>query len=315
MFVKKRKMRVDHLVGFTPLDKTCGKNLSKVPYLMGFTLIEILVVVAIVGLLVSILLPALRKAKAAAKELRGMSNLRQILSAYSLYYTENDGNLLYGYAPGNVNGKDIIIHDKVSGYDFKGLPANRYPWRLSPYLSDIWDVVYSHIKPPPIPQVNDSDSVAFMKAYRISVHPTFGINATYVGGHNHFLYQGFVYDGTTYRPNYGKHVVFNASEVRKPSRLIVFADSKSRGSSVENSDEGLSYVSPPHANGHQWQVVDGKFKVTGGPGFLGLPEGRYSHWTIVGFFDCHVARMKPDELDDMRLWANRAMSSDYDFAE
>lgn len=279
----------------------------------GFTLIEVLVVLAILALLMSILLPGLGRARAAGKEVRGMSDLRQLLTAYILYYTENDGHVLYGYAPPNVGGKDIIIHDKTSGYDFQGLVAQRYPWRISPYLSDVWGVVYSHTKPPPRPVPGDSESEAFSKAYRISVHPTFGINSAYVGGHEHFLYKGFVSDGASRLPNWGAHVVFRASEVRKPSGLLVFADSRSHGGGVSQTDEGLSYVSPPRANGHQWQVVDGKFKVLGGPGFLGLPEGRYSSRAITGFFDGHVKRLLPEALDDMRLWANKADCRDYDF--
>ena len=280
--------------------------------LRGFTLIEVLVVLAIVALLMSVLLPGLGRARAAGKEVRGMSNLRQLLAAYTLYHTENDDHVLYGYAPPSVGGKDIVIHDKASGYDFKGLPAQRYPWRISPYLSDVWGVVYGHAKPPPRPASSDSKSVAFSKAYRISVHPTFGINSAYVGGHDHFLYKGFIRDGATYLPNRGAHVVFRASEVRKPSQLLVFADSKSRGGGVNETDEGLSYVSPPRANGHQWEVVDGKFKVLNGPGFLGLPEGRYSARAVTSFFDGHVKRLLPEELDDMRLWANKADSRDYD---
>lgn len=282
----------------------------------GFTLVEVLVVLAIVALLMSILLPSLGRARAAGKEVRGMNNLRQLLTAYTLYHTENDDHVLYGHAPPSVGGKDIVVHDKASGYNFKGLPAQRYPWRISPYLSDVWGVVYSHTKPVPKPASADSESVAFSKAYQISVHPTFGINSVYVGGHEHFLYKGFVRDKVTYLPNWGAHVVFRASEVRKPSRLLVFADSKSRGGGVdETTDEGLSYVSPPRANGHQWEIVDGKIKVLSGPGFLGLPEGRYSSRAITGFFDGHVERLLPEELDDMRLWANKANCREYDFVK
>ena len=51
----------------------------------GFTIIELLVVVAIIGLLVAILLPAIGKARESAQTTQSMSNLRNIGSAAAVY--------------------------------------------------------------------------------------------------------------------------------------------------------------------------------------------------------------------------------------
>lgn len=57
----------------------------------GFTLIEVLVVVAIIGLLVSILLPSLKRARDQAKTLLCGTNLRQVGQGFYFYTVNHQG--------------------------------------------------------------------------------------------------------------------------------------------------------------------------------------------------------------------------------
>ena len=50
----------------------------------GFTLVELLVVVAIIGVLASLLLPAVQRAREAARKIACLSNLRQLAQAAHL---------------------------------------------------------------------------------------------------------------------------------------------------------------------------------------------------------------------------------------
>ncbi len=279
----------------------------------AFTLVELLVVVAIIALLLGLLLPAFGKARAVARETVAMSSMRQMLLGYQYYQNDHDGHVMWGYPPAMVDGRRLSV-TLPSGHTLPGsnsaLPVMRYPVRLAPYEGHVWELLYSHTQPPEAPRPGDSVEDAYTKAYQLSVNPSFGLNTVYLGGDIGF--DGFE-TSAPFAPNRGGHVVFRAARVRQPSRLIVFADSKMRGGGVSEGDKGLHRVTPPHADGEQWRVVDGRFEIVNYGQVIGLPEGRYTDRTVTGFFDGHVEGLRPAQLDDMRLWANAADDVDYDY--
>jgi prepilin-type N-terminal cleavage/methylation domain-containing protein len=127
----------------------------------GFTLIEVLVVVAIIALLVAILLPSLSKARLQARRTMCLNNIRSMEQAHWMYMTSNNG-LLIEAGLGHKGEKDDldvawintlqkIYKDKLlfrspvddsphwpsnqggRGVPIPNLPAGSYPYRRISY--------------------------------------------------------------------------------------------------------------------------------------------------------------------------------------
>ncbi len=71
-------------------------NPSRPSHSRGFTLVELLVVIAVLGLLAALLLPALAASKERSKGTACMANLRQIGIAIRAYADDNSGNIPFG---------------------------------------------------------------------------------------------------------------------------------------------------------------------------------------------------------------------------
>lgn len=81
-------------------------HLSRIANPPAFTLVELLVVIAVIALLAALLLPALANAKHSAARTRCASNLRQLILAAQLYWDEHE-NISFAYRGPATNGGDV----------------------------------------------------------------------------------------------------------------------------------------------------------------------------------------------------------------
>ncbi len=100
-----------------------------------FTLLELLIVIAIIGILVSMLLPSLNKARKVTKRAVCASNNKQNYLGFQLYAKANDSRLPPGGKSENSyhTNKDISWDDRIAQYMGRDLTNAEYMASSLPY--------------------------------------------------------------------------------------------------------------------------------------------------------------------------------------
>lgn len=268
-----------------PRMRTCSASTG------GFTLLELLVVVAIIGVLTAIILPSVRSSIRMGGLAREVSASRQIMGAYAAYSAENDGDLLPGYldAPA-FDETGAALHNPVSA---------RYPWRLAPYLQYEMRLFWGN-------DVNDKLSKIVKSSreeynYAVSVMPALGMNVLYVGG-----------DYQTLPPNkdkavglYGRFCATKMAHVDDPTRLIVFASAG--GGYQGQTMSGYFRVDAPNTTTSNWSLSSGKVDM---PDNFGHVHFRWDGKAVAVMLDGHTEMLTPAQMVDMRRWSIQAAAAD-----
>jgi type II secretory pathway pseudopilin PulG len=297
----------------------------------GFTIIELMVLLGILGVLMAMLLPALGSVRAQGRMTSEANHARQLIIGYIAYANLHQDRVLPGHPPdpGRVVGPD--------GQPITGVPKvvkQRYPWRLAPYLDfDVRALLHGELRRM-IEQVphgyGDANNLTYL--YAVSIGPSFGLNTQWVGGSSEDGFQppGLLPPGD---PNshlwqqlydMNRYFVSRISQVRHPERLIVFATARSDSIPLMiSNEEGQGTMAGISGDGYYRVVSPFQTEMDGGPRWTerfhrahpprdyGYLSFRHHHEALVAFFDGRVGTLDEFQIRDMRYWSNWATHEDW----
>jgi prepilin-type N-terminal cleavage/methylation domain-containing protein len=301
----------------------------------AFTLMELLVVVAIIGLLVGVVVVSMQAVRSSASRSESLGALRQMTLAYGQYTDEHRGRLMPGYLDEN-HLTDLNIKPKLENgtrldqaFCAGGMcDAGSYVWRLAPHLDNAWLTFFTDSGAGPrsvfLAEYGDLNNPIYgpagASAYAggISERPSYGLNSIFVGGDA--LHGGaYVTSRNPWDGSEDKIAATRLSEVKNPSRLILFGPAAlaGTGQTYENPEVGFCELRPPYLvlndtsdiwEEPQWKVgVGGLVEQTGGSytGGAGLPIARSGKDLLpVAHLDGSAVVVETSKLSrDMRFWS------------
>ncbi len=239
----------------------------------GFTIVELLVVMAIIATLIGLLLVGLQSARRAGKVTNERNNLAQVYKAWMQYASSHDDSALPGYIEPTVQEMNWKVKYKSrDGTTIPSLYAANYPHRLLSYLDHSYQVLYDYI------EADDDDffratlpdgSFNTVGVETMALAPAFGYNGYYIGGYwrsvngsPNLRFGNAVWDNAAGVEIIGKVVATKTSNVADPSRFVVFCGAATRGPGIYKkdgeNDPGAALV-VPHilAEENIWNPSDG----------------------------------------------------------
>ncbi len=257
----------------------------------AFSLVELLVVIAVVAMLLGLLLPGLARARDEARALRSAVASRSLAAAWTLYANDHRGELIPGYLPITT---DASVTDEY-GNEWGALIAQRWVYRLAPWFDHAMlgttivgeEAEFARDRA----RIHAMDNGHFEWAYRMSVYPSFGLNVQHVGGN-------YADPPQTFRAT---NPVRRGDQPLRPEYLVVFASARGPGSG-DTVIPGFHRVEPPPRGAI--------YSPSAKPQAFGYLDARYNNRVVAALFDGHAERFAPDELTDRRRWSDAAARKD-----
>src|ERR1022692_1906305 len=102
----------------------------------AFTLVELLLVIAVIAVLAALLMPALATVQAKSKRVACLDNLKQSALSFQMYTADNDGKLAQNYPLNQAEGNAWVLGDMKVSVDSTNKTLIRQG-KFFPYASQV----------------------------------------------------------------------------------------------------------------------------------------------------------------------------------
>ena len=250
----------------------------------AFTLVELLVVIAVLGLLAGLATPVLGRARKAGEQAAETSAAKNLITAYLASAQDQNGVLLQGY---DEDGEANFANG--TSFQAGSSEATRWPWRLAPYLNyQMEGSVLVNERASSVDPLNPNHS------YLVSASPSLGMNSYFVGGHEN--------GQPAYNYATNGVCITRLAQAEKPSWLIVFASARGLDPSRGKNVDGYYFVTAPNSS-PRWPSA---YNPNSSARAFGQMRLSYGNKAVTAQLDGSVSLLSFEELKDMRRWANGA---------
>jgi prepilin-type N-terminal cleavage/methylation domain-containing protein len=269
--------------------------------LPGFSLVELLVVAAVIGLVVAIVVPVSAGARRAAARVQEAAALRSLMAAWNSYAVDEGGFVIPGYRSGLAARDDQgnPIPPESFGGDVE--VQRRWPWRLAPWLGGDLRRLYAGPNAELLEKLQSGDPSRFH--YFVSLYPSFGMNTAWVGGdESRFPVDEALPNGS---PNPLRRLtVTRLSDAKHPARTIAFASARTNATADGSMSEGHFRVDSPWLSspGVRWAPE----YASDDPSSFGSLSARFGGDVLAATLDGATEFVAVDALRDMQRWSDRA---------
>lgn len=296
------------------------RTLSLMQRRQAFTLVELMVVIAIIAILMGLVLVGIRSVYASALKTDELSRIRQLGNAWLMYSQSHRDSVVAGWMDHTAQARrdlhqvypDLSEVPPAPDWDTsRSNVAGYWTWQLLPYLDYSWPTIRGHL-PEDQQLIEDFQE----DGLDVALTPGFGYNGWYLGGQwarwdPHFPDASLRFSNVELSDGSMDNLVITSlPSIQRSTEVIAFcssfaSDGPMSEPTVPNSLPGSWLVEPRLLAGDaRWELdAQGDLVILKA---TNAPLARYTSQPACWFPDGHTEGLSYEELADQRRWIDDA---------